>query len=107
MPFGKCSQHTRLVTTAMAGLLKPRHLGRFITKAGVLDSQLSRHPIPISIWALLFWRTKTIPRSGILQTPWQSISLVTDDDAPQDLWLLGLGGRQSHEFASHAAIFQN
>jgi CubicO group peptidase (beta-lactamase class C family) len=39
----------------------------------------------ISMSSLLFWPTRMIPRSGILQTPWQSICLVTEYDALQDL----------------------
>src|SRR6202167_1009386 len=48
---------------------------------------------------------RTIPRSGISQMPWPSICLVTEDDAGSGLWLLAVGGRQSHEFAAHAAGF--
>ncbi len=39
--------------------------------------------------------------------PWQSICLVTEDDAPQDSWLPGVGDQQSHEFATHNAGFHN
>ena len=39
--------------------------------------------------------------------PWPSICLVTEDDAQPDLWLLAVGGQQSHEFAAHAAGFYN